>query len=128
MSSFLLNTIQQISEASVEAMKPADIFFGVVESVDPLIIGIDQKLKLTRDVLLLTSNVSDCRRKILTETNKKNAVISGFDEINGNCFIEFLPDDEYVTVKCGLLEGENVILLRAFGGQKFVVLDRVVSL
>ena len=127
MSNRLLETIRKVSESSLEAMKPADIFFGVVESVSPLIIGIDQKLKLTEDVLILTSSVLDFKCEIVPDKKKREAFIEDFCELSGSCQIEVAPYDEYIVIKNRLKKGERVILLRAFGGQKFVVLDRMVN-
>ena len=125
MSSRLLETIKKVSESSLEAMKPADIFFGTVESESPLIIGIDQKLKLTEDVLILTSSVLDFKCSIVYEENKMSAYIEDFCELSGSCKIKTNPYEEEIVIKNSLKKGEKVILLRALGGQKFVVLDRV---
>ena len=128
MSNRLLSVIREISASSAEAMKPADIFFGAVESVNPLVIGVDQKLKLTEEVLILTGAVSDHKGEISNEGVYRKAYVSALGDISGSCRIRFEPESEEVSFKNNLKKGEKVILLRAAGGQKYVVLDRVVSL
>ena len=128
MSKRLLNAIREISESSAEAMKPADIFFGEVEAVNPLVIGVDQKLKLTEEVLILTGAVSDHKGEISGGGVYRQAYVSSLGGISGSCRIRFEPEFQEVSFKNNLKKGEKVILLRAAGGQKYVVLDRVVSL
>ena len=127
MSNRLLNTIREISVSSAEAMKPADIFFGVVESTSPLVIGIDQKLKLTGEVLVLTGAVSEHSANSELPYKYRDAYVSGFGGESGSCRIRMDLSDEEITFKTDLKKGETVILLRALGGQKYIVLDRVVS-
>ena len=127
MSNRLLNAIREISVSSAEAMKPADIFFGVVESASPLVIGIDQKLKLTGEVLILTGAVSNHSVRAELPYGYRDAFISDFDGTSGSCRIRMDLSDEDITFKTNLEKGEKVILLRALGGQKYIVLDRVVS-
>ena len=127
MSNRLLNAIREISVSSAEAMKPADIFFGVVESTSPLVIGIDQKLKLTGDVLILTGAVSQHSVSAELPYVYRDAYVSDLAGTSGSCRIRMDLSDEEMTFKTNLAEGERVILLRALGGQKYIVLDRVVS-
>ena len=128
MSRRLLNVIREISASSAEAMKPADILFGEVESANPLVIGVDQKLKLTQEVLILTGAVFDHSSSVSNEGAQRQAYISDLQDLSGSCRIRILPEYENFTFKNSLVQGEKVILLRAAGGQKYVVLDRVVSL
>ena len=127
MSNRLLNAIREISVSSAEVMKPADIFFGVVESVSPLVIGIDQKLKLSGEALILTGAVSEHSLKASASDKYRDAYVSGLAGAEGACRISMDFSDENVIFKTNLSKGERVILLRALGGQKYIVLDRVVS-
>ena len=108
-------------------MKPADIFFGTVESISPLVIGIDQKLKLTEEALILTSAVSEHGAKVTADNKYRDAYISDLDGTSGSCRIRMGLENEEITVKNGLSKGDGVILLRVLGGQKFIVLDKVVE-
>lgn len=96
----LLELIKKIALKAVNAEKPSDFCFGKVVSTSPLKISIDQKLTLTAAQLVLTRNVTDFTTKL---------------------------NDSEVTIQNALKLGEKVVLLRQKGGQKFLILDRVVN-
>lgn len=96
----LLELIKKIAVKTVEAGKPADFCFGKVTSTSPLKISIEQKITLDVAQLILTRNVTNFETKL-----------------NGS----------EVTVENALKLNEEVVLLRQKGGQKFLVLDRVVN-
>lgn len=89
---------------AIEASKPSDFCFGKVTSVSPLKISIEQKMTLSSAQLVLTRNVTD------------------FD-------VEFTINDETkeMTICNSLKIGEKVVLIKQKGGQKYLVLDRVVN-
>ena len=96
----LVELIKKIAVNAVEAGKPADFCYGTVTSTSPLKIMIAQKLTLGSTQLVLTRNVTNFKAKI-----------------NG----------EEITIENALKIGEKVVLVRQKGGQKFLVLDRVVN-
>lgn len=96
----LFELIKAISVTANEAGKPTDFYYGRVIGTSPLKISIDQKLTLGKSQLVLTRNVTDFKTKI-----------------NG---VE-------TTIENALKVNDVVVLLRKKGGQKFLVLDRVVS-
>ena len=96
----LLELIKKISVKAIEAGKPADFCFGKVTSASPLKISIEQKITLDDAQLVLTRNVTEFTTKI-----------DGYER----------------TIDNKLEPGEEVVLLRQKGGQKFLVLDRVVK-
>lgn len=96
----LLELIKKTAVKAVEAGKPCDYCFGRVVSESPLKISVEQKITLSSAQLVLTRNVTDFKTKI---------------------------DGAEVTIENKLLYGEQVVLLRQKGGQKFLVLDRVVN-
>lgn len=101
----LLACVRQAAIEAVRASKPFALSYGVVTSVSPLKIAVDQKMELSSPQLLLTSSVRSYTVR-LTAEGKTQA-----------CEME-----------TGLKVGENVLLLRANGGQKFIVLDRLEAL
>lgn len=107
--------IQLIKQAAVEAVKasePSDFVFGTVLSVKPLKIEVDQKLILTEEFLLLTSNVMDYKVKA--------KMYSIGDSGDGT-------EQQKMTVYNGLKTGDMVIMLKQQGGQKYVVLDKIIK-
>lgn len=100
----LVELIQRIATRAVEESQPAAVVFGTVVSAAPLKINVEQKLTLESIHLVLTNNVKD------------------FD-------VEMTVDGSRwkYTVHNNLKNGEKVILLRQQGGQKYIVLDKVVT-
>jgi hypothetical protein len=96
--------IKLIKKAAIEAVKatnPAEVCFGKVTSASPLKVYVDQKLTLTEKQLVLCRNVTDYETMI-TFTEKRKAIIHN-----------------------RLVVGDEVILFREQGGQRYIVVDRV---
>lgn len=100
--------IQTIKQAAIEAVRessPSAIMYGVVVKASPLEISVEQRLNVPREMILLTSNVIDKTTEIrINDCAKNKAVIFN-----------------------ALKTGDKVLLLRVQGGQKYVVLDRLVK-
>lgn len=94
----LLNTMKKAATEAVEASKPVNVCFGKVTNDSPLQILVDQKMTLGSAQLVLTRNVTE------------------FTTIEGT---------KQMTFHNQLEKGEEVILLRMQGGQKYIVLDRI---
>lgn len=99
----LVELIQKISKRAIEESQPTSVIFGTVVSVSPLKINIEQKLTLESAHLILTNNVKDHDVDITLEGNRRK-----------------------YTIHNNLKNGEKVTLIRQQGGQKYIVLDRVV--
>ena len=142
-----LNNVKRAAVEAVEAKKPFALVFGEVISVSPLMVGIDQKLKLTEAQLILTSAVRDFTIFMTVSHETQNALGSHSHSYSGKTETagreshshgysgETEKEDlthshsyegkkEYF-VHNGLKAGERVLLLRANGGQKYIILDRV---
>lgn len=100
----LLIVIKKAAKDAIEASQPCNFLFGKVVSVKPLKISVEQKMTLGTAQLVLTRNVTDFKTKITVDD--KNTQI---------------------TIHNGLQTGDEVILLKQKGGQKYLVLDRVVN-
>lgn len=99
----LVELIQRIARRAIEESQPTAVVFGTVVSASPLKINIEQKLTLESAHLVLTNNVKDHDVDITLEGNRRK-----------------------YTIHKNLKNGEKVILLRQQGGQKYIVLDKVV--
>ena len=94
----------------------AAVMVGEVISDDPLEIQIEQRLTLEEDQLILSRNVTDY--EIDVDFDMKTGTSDGHrHSISGT---------HTLTVNNALEEGDMVLLIRQNGGQKFVVIDRVV--
>lgn len=103
----LVEAMKRAAVDAEEARKPADAYFGVVSAASPLRINVEQKMELGEEQLILTRNVTDFRTRVTA------------------CWQPEGEETKEVTVHNGLAVGDEVILLRQRGGQKFIVWDRV---
>lgn len=94
--------IRKIVLDAVHAQKLTDVMYGTVTSVQPLKITIEQKLELDEDHLKLTKAVTDYRTEI---------------SINGGA-------KQPCTVYNALRIGDIVTMVRAHGGQQYIVIDK----
>lgn len=122
---------KKIKRAAIEAQestKPVEICFGKVTSASPLKILVEQKLPLGEGQLILTRNVTDFKTYI-TGGNVKNYYYTGSDTDGGTAPV--VPSHVHaigkvqITVHNGLVVGDEVILIRQQGGQKYIVVDRI---
>ena len=116
-SNDLYNSIKLASLKALESSKPSDFLFGKVISVSPLKISVEQKMTLGSAQLILTRNV----------TNYALNVTVGFNTEESNEHSHNIQGMKTVVVHNGLNVGDEVILLRKKGGQKYLILDKVVN-
>ena len=124
MSRQLISTLQKLVAQTNNAMKPTDYCLGVVETIAPLSIRIDQKDILTEEFLILTDLVRDFSVDITVSHTTENRA-------GGGGYAEFASHNHDYTgrkkiiVHNGLSVGESVILIQQAGGQEFIVLSRL---
>lgn len=126
MSLDLLEIIKQAGIEAMEATKPVKVMFGEVKSVKPLMIMVEQKLPLTEDFLILTYAVKDHWREMTVDHLTENASGGSGDSAYAAHNHAYVGRKKFL-VHNDLEVGEHVLLLAMQGGQKFVVLDRVVT-
>ena len=132
----LSDFVKVIKKSAIEAVnnsKPADIFYGTVQSVSPLTIFIDQKLILSEKFLIIPERLTDYEKEISFDDSSIKQVFTTWDmeetSESSPSKISFKEKIKHkITVYNGLKAGEAVILLRQQGGQKYMVLDRAVTL
>ena len=124
MSTQLVQTIQMLAKQTLDASKPSDYVLGVVESINPLSIRIEQKESIPEEFLILTDAVRDYEVDI--EVNHVTGNRAG-----GSGDAEFASHNhgyagrKKIKVYNSLHVGEQVILIQQAGGQEFIVLSRV---
>ncbi len=124
MSTQLVQTIQMLAKQTLDASKPSDYVLGVVETVNPLSIRIEQKESVPKEFLILTDAVRDYEVDI--EVNHVTGNRAG-----GSGDAEFASHNhgyagrKKIKVYNSLHVGEQVILIQQAGGQEFIVLSRV---
>ncbi|WP_251205939.1 DUF2577 domain-containing protein [Acetatifactor aquisgranensis] len=126
----LVETLKRAAVEAMEAKKPVNVYFGEVVSAAPLKINVEQKMELGEKQLILSRNVTNFKTSI-SAGNIKNYYYTGSTEDSGTAPVS--PSHVHavgkieVTVHNGLVVGDEVILIRQQGGQKFIVLDRIGS-
>lgn len=106
----MLEIMKQLALDAVDKESLADYTIGIVSSVSPLVIQQEDGPELAERFLLLARNVTDHEERGKARIWTENE-----------------PDQwsEYRLIRQkGLKQGEKVILVKAAGGQQYVVLDR----
>lgn len=111
----LLEAIKLAGLQANSASKPVNIFIGKVININPLIIEIEQTNRINSDFLEVAERLTD-RFIYMTE------VEDDFDDIKDGD--KYRARKKYALYN-GLKVGDNVILMRKAGGQKYFVIDRV---
>ena len=115
----LLIAIKRAAKEAVDAGQPSDFCFGKVTSAKPLKILVEQKMTLGAAQLILTRNVTDFKTKVTVDWKTE---LEGDDE-----HLHGVIGVKEITFHNALAVGDEVILLKKKGGQKYLVLDRVVK-
>ena len=127
-STELVRLMKQAALDAVNASKPAEICFGKVTSASPLKILVVQKMTLGAALLVLSRHVTDYITTVsipteygwVTQSQSGGSGEAAFASHNHNIII----NRQKITVHNGLAVGDEVILIRQQGGQKYIVWDR----
>lgn len=147
----IATSVQRLAKNVMNASQLTDLRLGIVESVNPLKIRLDQQTVFTDEYLILTNAVKDHSVDIsvswATEEDNfldQNAMMHTHDgtPLIGNSGKPIVGQTGTTTnfdtthhheikgrkkiiVYNGLTVGEKVLLLRTQGGQYYIVIDRV---
>nr|WP_205127037.1 DUF2577 domain-containing protein [Paenibacillus ginsengarvi] len=110
----MLEAVKKAAVGAVDASQPVAVMTGTVTAVDPLEVDVDQRLKLPAAFLLVPESLIGYE----VDLNHTHSYSEG---TTGEALTE--P----VVIRRGLEVGDAVLLLRVQGGQRFVVLDRMVQ-
>lgn len=125
-STDLYNAIKVAAINAVEASQPCDFLLGKVISTSPLKVSVEQKLTLGSAQLVLTRNVTDFTVPVsidwATESTSGGNGDGSFDSHNHS-----VSGKKELTIHNGLKVDDVVVLLKKKGGQKYLILDKVVN-
>ena len=113
----LYNAIKVAAVKAVDASQPCDFLFGKVTSTYPLKVFVEQKMTLTSAQLALSRNVTDYTVDVSVD----------WDTEDSNDHNHEIVGDKKITIHNGLKIGDEVVLLKKKGGQKYLILDKVVN-
>lgn len=134
-SNDLLVAIKKAAIDAVNASKPTALVFGKVASTSPLKIDVEQKMTLTLAQLVLTRNVTDFKVSMTmthiteghTHTHMIRDTYTGGGSASSETHNHEYKGKKQFTIHNNLVIGEEVVLMQMQGGQKYLVLDRVVT-
>lgn len=119
----LMNSIKQAGIGAVNAGDPVAILFGVVESANPLKVQVDQRFPLTAEFLVVTESLT----QLELELQHTHQYTDEAGTVTKPKVTDSALSDAPIVVRRGLEAGDKVLLLRMQGGQKYIILDKVVS-
>lgn len=131
-ASELVKAMKRAALEAQESTKPVNVCFGTVESVSPLQINVEQKMVLGKNQLVLSRNVTEYKTMVTIdweteqETQTHTHKVEGSDsETQSSKHKHKVKGKKEITVHNQLVKGDEVILIRQQGGQKYVVIDRI---
>ncbi len=119
-----LSDVKRAAVEAVAAGKPFAFVLGKVTSTSPLKVQVDQKLELTAAQLILTNAVRDYTVRMTVDHETEETSGGSGDSAFASHKHTYKGTKAY-RVHLALKVGEQVIMLRTDGGQKFIILDRV---
>ena len=116
---------------TVEAGKPCDYTIGTVVSENPLKVKISNSLTIDEDFIDLARSVTDYEVEVsYTDNDTWNTQ----EKSGGGGYAEFASHNHEIKLSKGkfkffngLKTGEKVLMIQKMKGQKYTIIDRVVS-
>ncbi len=137
----IVEIIKKAAHEVNEASKPMNIVLGTVMSISPLIVSIDQRIHLTEEFLILTKQVTDHYVDVVVNLNSELEGVPGLGHSHtcpegststglSNAIAQTkhrhkIKGTKKILMKYGLKVGDDVLLVRVQGGQKYVILDTI---
>jgi len=110
----MINAIRLAALSAMEAGNPVAVMFGIVTKTNPLEVNVDQRFTLDADFLMVPESLTRLEIDL-----RHNHTISS--DTTDNALTE--P----IVIRRGLEAGDRVVLLRMQGGQKYLILGKVVG-
>lgn len=127
----LTKAIKRAAVDAVKAEKPVEICFGKVKGISPLEILVEQKMLLGSAQLILSHHLTDYKIQMTVDHYTENITDDG-QNTNADDDLSSLMSHRHAykgikefTVHNGLGVGDEVILIRQQGGQKYIVVDKI---
>lgn len=125
MTDFLEN-IQGIVLGILNAQKLSTVVYGTVESISPLKVQVDQKLLLEQDQLKLTRAVMDYEVEMTVDHVTENRTGGSGEAAFASHNHDYKGRKKFL-VHNGLVIGDKVTMIRAHGGQQYLIIDKEVT-
>lgn len=113
-----VEALKKAAQEAVNAGKPVNVVIGTVTSGNPLTITTEQQMPLGKSQLILSRNVTSYSVPVTVDWATGSA--------DGHTHA--VSGTKTLTINNGLAVGDKVWMIREQGGQRFLVVDRVVGL
>lgn len=121
----VLKMVQKSAKGVQNVTKPCDIVYGTVISTSPLKIQVDDRLTLFEVQLKLTRAVMDYEVEMTVE-HVTEASSGGSGDSSFALHTHEYKGRKKFKIHNGLVNGDKVTMLRAHGGQQYLVIDKEV--
>lgn len=141
----MIEVIQDIIRQSIDFNKFSDITYGEVVGVDPLKIKLNEILTLEEENIILTNAVKDHEIDITVQWETEDKKVDLIDNhthlwaggafgatgpVNKSTDINSthkhdIKGKKKIIVHNKLKSGEKVLMIKTYGGQKYVIIDRI---
>ncbi|KYG89147.1 hypothetical protein A0U40_13225 [[Bacillus] sp. KCTC 13219] len=121
----IVKVLRRVVLDAVNAQKPANIVYGTVVSVTPLKVQVDQKLILEREHLKLTRAVMDYEVDMTVDHLTENRAGGSGEAAFASHNHEYKGRKKFL-IHNGLIVGDKVTMIRAHGGQQYIIIDKEV--
>lgn len=122
----LVEAMKRAARDERESSKPVNVYFGEVVSKSPLKINVEQKMVLGEQQLVLARNVTDYMTTVTIQCITGTGVLlSDGKTAVSPIHVHGIAGSQNLVVHNALEVGDEVILIRQQGGQKFIVADRI---
>lgn len=118
----LLSTIKQAAGDAIRASNPAAVLTGSVTKIKPLEVRVDQRFTLTSGLLIVPESLTHFEIELQHTHQYTDTSDSGSTTRTTQPAL-----NDPIVIRQGLKVGDSVLLLRVQGGQKYVIMDRLVS-
>lgn len=122
-----LDYVKQAAVQAVMTKKPCDYIIGTVVSAKPLKIKLSDGdgLELTADFIHLSRNVTDYETTVTIsdEYGWKTKDNGDYESHNHDVVIS----KKKIKIHNALKKGDKVVMVRKWGGQDYIVIDKVVK-
>jgi len=129
----LIEVMQAAAMGAAEDKGMADVIFGQVTGTSPLTVKIDNRFELDEDFLIVPRSLTDYAINITvdhsTEPHSHTHAITDTYSGGGSASTEVhshaYTGTKTITIHNALASGDQVIMVRAMGGQKYLITDKV---
>lgn len=121
----IVRALRKVVLDAVNAQKLTNVIYGTVISVSPLKVQVDQKLILEQEHLKLTRAVLDYEVDMTVDHVTEERSGGGLNEAFSSHNHEYKGRKKFL-IHNGLIVGDKVTMIRAHGGQQYLIIDKEV--